>query len=221
MCPATMTGTLRACGFNSRSAYHQKWHKTTLLFFTLWERTTLTGNPFWQEMSNALLLLSNFWSNDCSCSNSTQYFSLLQALMLLLRKTRLSSGVSPHFIESGVSVHVIHMFCSSKTLVTPNMRAAVHHCIFIPHALRHTGLWTQLVPALAVRISESHQERASCTGKTAIRDEAPCLCACCHSGHGRHFRYTRTTRLHPCHPHTCIAESKRIVHGFHVYACKL
>lgn len=34
---------------------------------TLWERTTRTGSPFWQDTSSALLELSNFWSNDCTC----------------------------------------------------------------------------------------------------------------------------------------------------------
>jgi len=30
------------------------------------ERTTRTGRPFWQDVSSALFILSNVWSNDCT-----------------------------------------------------------------------------------------------------------------------------------------------------------
>lgn len=53
--------------YTSRSAHVCSRMCVEVRRLTLWERTTRTGSPFWQDTSSALLELSNFWSNDWTC----------------------------------------------------------------------------------------------------------------------------------------------------------
>ncbi len=98
---------------------------------TLWERTTRTGRPFWQDSSNALFIRSNFWSKDCTCGHRFDSNKFGEA----------RRRGSTHGLGSGVTLcRQSHPAAAGGMAVPAALSPSATQAALEPFAIVHAGL---------------------------------------------------------------------------------